>query len=650
MAKALKVIGTIAAGVALVATGVGAFAAAGTALASTAASVATYAGLAASVAAVGANVLQKAPPARGSVTQTLVAVDPPRPLVMGEGYVGGVLRYRRSYGGTVGKVPNPYRWLVEVYSGCGPIDSITPYVAYAPIDSWYSGFLFTDTQLGACPEASALTPHFSGAPGWDSNSKLSGFPAIGWNQFFDKDGNRFASGEIVRGAYGKWTWCYDPRLDSTRSGGSGSHRLNDSDTWGWSNRAALFAGTYAHGWYQNGELVMGMGLPDEAIDWVAVADWANVCEDNGWTIFGRLFEPGDANLRWQNLIDICIAGGGQPVFAGGQLSFHYWAPRISLGTITEKALAEGTRRITAMKGYAQRINAIVPKFTDPGSNWEQVAAEEVIASALVTEDGEKKTEEFPYNLVKDVNQAAELAMYRIYAARELSVPELPLLPGYEFIRPGECWTFDLPDMGLEEQDCIVWTRTSDPATFGTKLALETETAAKHPFCLGQTGVAPPTPTIGLTAQERDELAAAAILPPAYAQQAISISYVSDADPLDGLLQATDDEITIESFVRTYQGLGDVSITGATLTTEDDGTTALAPETLYHVYYDDPTLADTTPAFKATQTSTVAANSNTNPYRHYLGTVTTDVTGGTGTSGGGAVPPGWGGGDWNYQIP
>lgn len=640
MAKALKVIGTIAAVTALVATGVGAFAAAGTALATTAASVATYAGIASGVAALGATVLQKPPPARGSVAQVVVAVDPPRPLVMGEGYCGGVVRYDAAYGGTVSKVPNPYLWQVQVYNGCGPNTSITPYVDFGAVPGWYSGYLYASTALGACPESSALSPHFSGAPGWGSSNKLSGFAAIGWNLKFDKDGKRFASGVPVLGAYGQWAPCYDPRKDSTRSGGSGAHRLTDPATWEWSESAALFAGTYAYGWHQNGVRVMGMGLPEEAIDWVAVADWANVCEDNGWTIFGRVFEPGDAGQRWQNLIDICLAGGGQPVFAGGQLSFQYWAPRISLGTITESALAEGTRRITAMKGYASRINAGVPRFTDAGSNWEQVPAEEVVATVLVAEDGEKKSEEFPYNLVKDKDQAAQLMMYRIYALRELSVPEVPLLPDYVGIRPGECWTFDLPDMGLEEQDCIVWTRTIDPATFGIKLSLETETDAKHAFCLGQTGIAPPTPTIGLTAQQRDELAAAAILPPAYAQQAISISYVTDLDPLDGLLQATDSQIVVESHVRTYQGTGDVSITGATLTTEDDGTTAIAATTLYHVYYDDATLADTTPDLKATKNAVDAVNSNANPYRHYLGSITTDVVGGTGTSAGGAGPPSW----------
>ena len=41
-----------------------------------------------------------------------------------------------------------------------------------------------------------------------------------------------------------------------------------------------------------------------------------------------------------------------------------------------------------------------------------------------------------------------------------------------------------------------------------KLELMGETSAKHAYCLGLTGTAPPTPAVGQTAQERDELAAA----------------------------------------------------------------------------------------------------------------------------------------------
>jgi len=523
MSKALKIIGTVAAVVALVATGVGIagggvlFAGAGASTAAVAAAtatittVATVASVVSAAAMIGAVALQKPPPARGSVTQIIVSIDPPRPFVMGEGYVGGVIRHDVGYGATVNKVPNPYLWQVHVYSGVGPVQSITPYVDFGTVPSYYSTYLYTTTQLGLCPQSAALTPQWAGAPGWSTSSKLSGCAAIGWSARFDKDGKRFANGLPVFGAYGQWAKAYDPRKDSTRSGGSGSHRLTDPTTWEYTARPALLAGSYAYGYYQNGKLIMGMGLPDASINWDYVADWANVCDTNNWTLFGRVFEPGGPEARWANLTDICIAGGGTPVFAGGQLSFHYNAPRVSLGTITAADLADGTQRVTGQKSYAQRINTVIPRYIDAASNWEQVPAAPVVASTLVTEDGETRSEEYPYNLVKNKDQAAQLAMYRIYNAREITVPEVPLLPNYVGIRPGECWTFDLPDLGLSNQDCIVWSRSVDPGSFGVTLSLETETNAKHAFALGQTGTAPGTPTLARTGEQLDDITDAIML-------------------------------------------------------------------------------------------------------------------------------------------
>ena len=198
MSKTLRTIGMVVGAVALIATGVGAVAggaiigtaASGAAvtLGTVATSIATYAGLAAGVAQIGAQLLYKPPPARGSVTQIIVQSDAPQPYVMGEGYTAGVLRHDCAYGATLKKVPNPYRYLVSVYSGGGAIESITPWIDQAPVSSWYTGYLWTDTQLGACPESTALTPQFPGAPGWTTASKLSGQAAIGWSLKFDKDG------------------------------------------------------------------------------------------------------------------------------------------------------------------------------------------------------------------------------------------------------------------------------------------------------------------------------------------------------------------------------------------------------------------------------------------------------------------------------
>ena len=590
MAKVLKIVAIVAGVVALVVPGLQALGVT-MILGATAASIAAIAGVVAAVASLGAQLLTKPPPARGSVTQMIVAVDAPQPYVMGEGYFAGVLRYQRSYGATLDKVPNPYRFQAVVYSGGGPVDSLTPYVDMGTVGSYYSGFLYTTTKLGACPD-SVLVPQWSGAPGWTSASKLSGKASIGWSLKFDKTGKVFASGMPQTGAYGKWVKVYDPRLDSTFAGGSGSHRLNNESTWAWSENPALHAGTYASGRRQNGKRTIGIGLPADAINWASVAAWANVCTANGWRLFGAVFEPGD---RWANLRDICAAGGAEPVLTAGSLSFHYSAPRVALDTITEADLIQGSDQgVTAQASWRDRLNTIVPKYIDPVQNWQMVQAAPVQVASYLAEDGEVKQAEWPFNLVKNVDQAAALARYKLEDSRELQPIDLVCGPRLRAYRPGDCLQLDLLDyLGLSGP-AVVLRRTIDPAGLSVTLTLIGETAGKHAFALGQTGTAPPTPALGQTGADRDAIAVAAVVPPrgAYWFQSKNPTFP---------LSSTDTTISIGAFDGTLDD-------GRVLSFPAGSITGLTANTLYTVFRDlvgGTYLAVASPAISATGNSNYA---------------------------------------------
>lgn len=640
MAKVLRVVAIVAGAVAIFATAGAALVGTGAFLgmtATTLTTIATWASVAGGLASIGGMLLTKPPPARGSVSQVVIQAEPPTPYVMGEGYCGGVLRYDRAYG-YEGDTPNPFRWQVFVHSHGGPIHSIAPRLDFDVISSWYTGYLHLYTQLGACPESSALMPGaWPGAPDWSSSSKLSGQAALGWNMHFDKKGKRFGSGVPLQGAYGKWVLAYDPRKDSTRPGGSGSHRIGVESTYEWTECPALHAGTYTYGRWQNGKKVMGIGQPDEGIDWAAIAAWANDCDANGWTIFGRVFEPGD---RWANLKDMAMAGGGRPVFSGGLISFDWARPRVALAVITEKDLGEGRFSKLAARGYTDRYNTLVPKYTDPGSNWEQVSAEAVKVAAYVTADGEERRQEWPLNLVKDVDQAAQLTRYAIEDSREQEPITIPLQPQWRAIMPGEAYELDIPQLGYNGQLAVLQSKSVNPQTFEVTATFRTENDAKHAAALAQVGVPPPAVGAVQTPQERDETRANAMVPSEVITQLISTSYVTDSDPSDGLIQATGTTITVETHARTYTDRT-VTVTGGSITTEDDGTTALTATTTYHVYYDDGGRLGGAISLKATKIPAIAATSGDNPTRHYVGSITTDVaTGGTGTSAGGALPPSW----------
>lgn len=514
MAKVLRAIAVVAGAVALVATGIGAFAVAGSALAATASTVATIATLVAGVAGIGAKLLTKPPPARGSVTETIIEVDPPSPYLMGEGYFGGVMRHRVGYGPTLNKVPNPYLWEVMALCVAGPIAGpIIPQVDFGGVSSYYSGWLATDTRLGARPDTSLVPLLYGPAPGWGGASHLSSVAAIGWNYKFDKDGKRYASGLPTRGAIAKWVLVYDPRKDSTRPGGSGSHRLGDESTYEWSENPALHAGTYAFGRYVNGQRVMGVGLPEEGIDWEGVAAWANDCEANDWRLFGAVFEgaPNDETRRWENLREICVAGGAEPLFSGAVLGFHWQRPRVALDTIYTSDLADAAQDVTAMQSWRDRLNTVRPRYTSPEHNWELVQAEAVQIPAYVEDDGQIRAEDIPFNFVKDKDQAAQLAAYWLVNSREITPITLTVMPRLRAYRPGECLHLALPDLGLDH-DAIILRRKFDPATMTVELTLVTEDPAKHDFALGRVGVAPPTPSLTNTAEGRDTIRRAARAP------------------------------------------------------------------------------------------------------------------------------------------
>lgn len=97
---------------------------------------------------------------------------------------------------------------------------------------------------------------------------------------------------------------------------------------------------------------------------------------------------------------------------------------------------------------------------------------------------------------------------------------------------------------------------------------------------------------------------------------------------------TDATITIAAHTRRY---GD----GSTLAVSGGSLTGKAYSTLYAIYYDDPTTADTTPTYIAT-TVLKDAQPNAASGRHYVDQITTPASGGGVTGGGGYHPPGGGG--------
>lgn len=525
----------------------------------------------AAAATIGAKVTAPKPIARGSITQVQLASEPMRPCLHGETFYAGIVRHQVGYGARRKKVNNPYLWQVKIFSGVGPVDALVQeQFDFKAIGSYYSSFYSSDTQLGARPESTALVPPMSApATGWGANHKLSGCAAIGSNYLFDKDGERFASGVPLHGAIWRGVKCYDPRLDGTRPGGVGAHRVTDEDTWTYTANPALHAGAYAYGRFENGVKFYGLGVPYDGIDWAAIAAWANDCDTNDWKISGVTFEGGDQQNRVRNLDDICAAGGGRWLTAGALLSFDWHRPRVSLATITDADILEAGGEIVTLQTLRDRMNTVRPQFTDPTGNWEQVTGEPIVGATYVTEDGEPLSQTWPLNLVADTAQAGELASYALADSREIGPVTLTLGPEWRFYKPGDTLAIDSDALNFSA-DMVILNRQFDPAALQVTFTFKTETPAKHDFALGKVAVAPPTPVIGQTGEERDGIAAT-IANPRGAYMITSSTPGIRATPGDG-------QMTVASFTAVLDDGRDISVTGET-------ETGLTVSTLYDVFYD-----------------------------------------------------------------
>jgi hypothetical protein len=430
---------------------------------------------------------------------------------------------------------------------------------FGPIPSYYNGFYGIDSQLGARPESTALVPPLNApATNWGGLHKLSGNAAIGWNFLFDKDGKRYASGVPVTGAIWDGNYVYDPRLDSTRPGGSGPCRIDDDTTYVFSRTPALYAGTYAYGYYDNGERIMGIGVPADGIDWQAIAAWANDCETNEWEASGVIFEGGPEagpGQRKRNLNDICAAGGGRWLMAGAVLSFDWQRPRVPLATFTDSDIDQDGGDLVTLQSFRDRFNVVRPQYTDPDSNWQQITAEPIAGTTYVTEDGQRKVRAWPLNLVAKADQAGQIATYAMADSREVGPITLTFGPEWREYRPGDCLRWESEETGFEG-DLVIVSRSFDPASLKVTFTFKGETAGKHDFALGKVAVPPPTAIIGQTGEQRD---------------AITSQVVTDRGAY---------------YVRTFvpanpvtPGDGQVVIVAATMTLDDGRTISIPAETI-----------------------------------------------------------------------
>jgi len=439
--------------------------------------------------------------------------DPSAPIsgVMGRFGVGG----RQLHANVWGK-DNLFLSFAVALS-LGPIQSVEEFTASGTVVTFpgaqglaaatepYINKMWQTYRLGLPTDAylSPPTGVSDGSPAmteWTSAHTLPGFAQTFWTMKNNSKREGYQSGVPAP----LWTLLgmkvWDPRLDSTYPGGSGSQRRTDWSTWTYSANPYLHALAWVRGHHKlvaGGTIdltkrLAGVGAPDAAIDIAAFVEGANVADANSWTISGEWTTADD---KWQTLAAMLQAGGGVSISQGAQISCMVETPRTSLMTVTGADIV-GAVNLNVMASRRDRPNTVIPRVRLEAHKFEEVALGAVTSATYLTEDAEeKRVIETSYRFVGVAKQGAELAGYGLANTRETLKASIPCKPYLLGLRAGDAFTVTEPELGLSAQKFVVMRRSFDPSSSIVTLDVRSETDAKHAYALGQSADAPASPSL-----------------------------------------------------------------------------------------------------------------------------------------------------------
>lgn len=194
------------------------------------------------------------------------------------------------------------------------------------VTATYSGYLTVQTRLEGT-DANYIS--INSGNRWGSDDRLTGCAYVYFR--IKRSGNtKKTESPLVQGLpsrvtiIGEGVPLYDPRLDSTVTGGSGSHRADDQDTWGLSyspadsyDNPALHLLFMLLGWKINDKLSIGAGVPPARIDMESFITAANICDEDVTLSIGGTqkryrtsgtFSDADDRMDVMNTLLACMNG------------------------------------------------------------------------------------------------------------------------------------------------------------------------------------------------------------------------------------------------------------------------------------------------------------------------------------------------------
>lgn len=250
---------------------------------------------------------------------------------------------------------------------------ITPYVGY-----------LTVTPITAGTAANYI--NINGGTVWGSSCRLTGCSYVHLRIKRTGSANAVDS-PLVNGLPGRVTIrgkgakLYDPRLDSTVTGGSGAERASDQTTWGSGasnnrNNPALQLLWFLLGWDINSKLSVGCGIPPARIDLPSFITAANICDESITMLSGppqRRYETAgvgsDADNRMEIIQILLTAMNATLRDSNGKLSLTVMKNDLATPVLEfddNDILGDFTWNQT--RGLNESMNAVHGKYTDPSND------------------------------------------------------------------------------------------------------------------------------------------------------------------------------------------------------------------------------------------------------------------------------------------
>lgn len=271
---------------------------------------------------------------------------------------------------------------------------------------------------------------------------------------------------VLRGAK-----CYDPRLDSTVAGGSGSHRIATPSTWAWSENPALHVLRYAL-WSSGLSLSYGRGITARTLADVVAA--ANQCDistnftlrmpDTTTTVVTlprhrcgiTISSDVDPKAAMDSIVDTMA---GEWAFDGPELRLRAGVKASSVASIDQTWLVEAYEPgqedgeqdpvVTATQSISreQRWNRVVGKCVDPAQRYQFLPYPAVSDTTLISSKGEKRGD-LDLLGVNHVAHAQHLASIEIRRRQAGTLQVVQCDPRAELLQLFDVVTETIPDYGI----------------------------------------------------------------------------------------------------------------------------------------------------------------------------------------------------------